>query len=63
MILVLMDDRQKMASLYMEEKKRSEDLNRQLREEKSRVRALGMGLEEESKRSFMTQTQKGTNDV
>jgi len=52
MILVLMEDRRKMASLYMEEKKRSEDLNRQLREEKSRVRALGMGLEEESKRSL-----------
>jgi len=50
--LVLMEDRRKMASLYMEEKKRSEDLNRQLREEKSRVRALGMGLEEESKRSL-----------
>jgi len=52
MILVLMEDRRKMASLYMEEKKRSDDLNRQLREEKSRVRALGMGLEEESKRSL-----------
>ena len=38
--------------LYMEEKKRSDDLTRQLREEKSRVRALGMGLEEESKRSL-----------
>ena len=27
MILVLMEDRRKMASLYMEEKKRSDDLN------------------------------------
>ena len=52
MILVLMEDRRKMATLYMEEKKRSEDLTRQLREEKSKVRALGMGLEEESKRSL-----------
>ena len=52
MILVLMEDRRKIATLYMEEKKRSEELNRQLREEKSRIRALGMGLEEESKRSL-----------
>lgn len=52
MVIVLMEDRRKMATLYVEEKKRSEELSRQLREEKSKVRALGMGLEEESKRSL-----------
>ena len=52
MILVLMEDRRKMATLYMEEKKRSEDLSRQLRDEKSKNLNLGMGLEEESKRSL-----------
>lgn len=52
MIVVLMEDRRKLANLFMEEKRRSEDLSRQLREEKARVRALGLGLEEESKRSL-----------
>jgi chromosome segregation ATPase len=52
MILVLLEDRRKMATLYMEEKRRVDDMSRQLREEKSKVRALGMGLEEESKRSL-----------
>merc|ERR1719450_1373836 len=41
-----------MATLYLEEKKRSEDLNHLLREEKSKVHSLGIGLEEESQRSL-----------
>ena len=41
-----------MASLYLEEKKRAEDLQRLLREEKTKVHSLGMGLEEETKRSL-----------
>ena len=44
--------RKKMASLYLEEKKRAEDLQRLLREEKTKVHSLGMGLEEETKRSL-----------
>ena len=35
--LLLLEDRKKMATLYVEEKKRSEDLNHLLREEKSKV--------------------------
>ena len=35
--LLLLEDRKKMATLYLEEKKRSEDLNHLLREEKSKV--------------------------
>ena len=52
MILVLMEDRRKMTNLYMEEVKKSNELTRLLREEKSKVRTLGVGLEEESKRSL-----------
>lgn len=51
-ILTLVEDRKKMAALYLEEKKRSEDLNRLLREERAKVNSLGIGLEEESKRSL-----------
>ena len=36
--LLLLEDRKKMATLYLEEKKRSEDLNHLLREEKSKVK-------------------------
>ena len=35
--LLLLEDRKKMATLYLEEKKCSEDLNHLLREEKSKV--------------------------
>ena len=35
--LLLLEDRKKMATLYLEEKKHSEDLNHLLREEKSKV--------------------------
>lgn len=51
-ILTLVEDRKKMAALYLEEKKRSEDLSRLLREERTKVNSLGIGLEEESKRSL-----------
>ena len=50
--LLLLEDRKKMATLYLEEKKRSEDLSHLLREEKTKVHSLGIGLEEESKRSL-----------
>ena len=52
MIIVLMEDRRKISNLYMEEVKKSNELTRILREEKSKVRTLGVGLEEESKRSL-----------
>ena len=39
-------------SMFQEEKKRSEDLNRLLRDERAKVNSLGIGLEEESKRSL-----------
>ena len=52
MIIVLMEDRRKISNLYMEEVKKSNEWTRILREEKSKVRTLGVGLEEESKRSL-----------
>jgi hypothetical protein len=39
-------------TLTQEEKKRSEDLTRLLHEERAKVNSLGIGLEEESKRSL-----------
>lgn len=51
-ILILLEDRKKMASLYLEEKRRTEDLSNLLRGEKSKLQSLGIGLEEESKRSL-----------
>ena len=50
--LLLLEDRKKMATLYLEEKKRTEDLGHLLRDEKGKVQSLGMGLEEETKRSL-----------
>ena len=52
MVLVLMEDRRKITNSYMEEVKKSNEVTRLLREEKSKVRTLGVGLEEESKRSL-----------
>lgn len=52
MVLVLMEDRRKITNTYVEEVKKSNELTRLLREEKSKVRTLGVGLEEESKRSL-----------
>jgi hypothetical protein len=61
--LTLVEDRKKMAALYLEEKKRSEDLNRLLREERSKVNSLGIGLEEESKRSLAMEDELETTLV
>jgi len=52
-----------MAALYLEEKKRSEDLNRLLREERSKVNSLGIGLEEETKRSLAMEDELETTLV
>ena len=41
-----------MATMYLEEKKRTEDLGHLLRDEKGKVHSLGLGLEEETKRSL-----------
>lgn len=61
--MTLVEDRKKMAALYLEEKKRSEDLNRLLREERSKVNSLGLGLEEESKRSLAMEDELETTLV
>ncbi len=61
--MTLVEDRKKMAALYLEEKKRSEDLNRLLREERSKVNSLGIGLEEESKRSLAMEDELETTLV
>jgi hypothetical protein len=51
-VLVLLSDRKKLHKLYMEEKKRSEDLAQILQEEKKKMETMALGLEEESKRSL-----------
>jgi len=51
-VLVLLADRKKLMKLYLEEKKRSEDLAQMLGEEKAKMETMAAGLEEESKRSL-----------
>ena len=51
-VLVLLADRKKLMKLYLEEKKRSEDLAGMLTEEKNKMDTMAAGLEEESKRSL-----------
>jgi len=51
-VLVLLADRKKLMKLYLEEKKRSEDLAQILQEEKGKMDSMAAGLEEESKRSL-----------
>ena len=51
-VLVLLSDRKKLHKLYLEEKKRSEDLAQILQEEKTKMETMAVGLEEESKRSL-----------
>ena len=51
-VLVLLADRKKLTKLYLEEKKRSEDLAQMLQDEKSKMDTMASGLEEESKRSL-----------
>jgi len=51
-VLVLLADRKKLMKLYLEEKKRSEDLAGMLQEEKTKMETMAAGLEEESKRSL-----------
>merc|ERR1712227_255631 len=51
-VLVLLADRKKLMKLYLEEKKRSEDLAQMLQDEKTKMDTLAAGLEEESKRSL-----------
>lgn len=51
-VLVLLSDRKKLTKLYLEEKKRSEDLAQMLQDEKSKMDTMATGLEEESKRSL-----------
>jgi hypothetical protein len=51
-VLVRLADRKKLMKLYLEEKKRSEDLAQMLGEEKTKMDTMAAGLEEESKRSL-----------
>ena len=51
-VLVLLADRKKLMKLYLEEKKRSEDLAQMLQDEKTKMDTMAAGLEEESKRSL-----------
>jgi len=51
-VLVLLADRKKLMKLYLEEKKRSEDLAQMLQDEKTKMETMAAGLEEESKRSL-----------
>jgi len=51
-VLVLLADRKKLMKLYLEEKKRSEDLAGMLQDEKGKMDTMAAGLEEESKRSL-----------
>jgi len=51
-VLVLLADRKKLMKLYLEEKKRSEDLAQMLGDEKTKMETMAAGLEEESKRSL-----------
>ena len=51
-VLVLLADRKKLMKLYLEEKKRSEDLAGMLQDEKTKMETMAAGLEEESKRSL-----------
>ena len=51
-VLVLLADRKKLMKLYLEEKKRSEDLAGMLQDEKTKMDTMAAGLEEESKRSL-----------
>ena len=51
-VLVLLSDRKKLHKLYLEEKKRSEDLAQMLEEERAKMETMALGLEEESKRSL-----------
>ncbi|TRY75696.1 hypothetical protein TCAL_01636 [Tigriopus californicus] len=52
MILLLVSDRKKIATLYLEEKRRSDELALVLREEKKKTKIMATELEEESKRSL-----------
>jgi len=51
-VLVLLADRKKLMKLYLEEKKRSEDLAQMMQDEKTKMDTMAAGLEEESKRSL-----------
>lgn len=51
-VLLLLAERKKIITKYIEERKRSEDLAQILSEEKARVDTIAEGLEEESKKSL-----------
>lgn len=51
-VLLLLAERKKIITKYIEERKRSEDLAQILSEEKQRVDTMAEGLEEESKKSL-----------
>lgn len=51
-VLLLLAERKKIITKYIEERKRSEDLAQILSEEKERVDSIAEGLEEESKKSL-----------
>lgn len=51
-VLMLLAERKKIITKYIEERKRSEDLAQILSEEKQRVDTIAEGLEEESKKSL-----------
>lgn len=57
LVLLLVNDRRKMAHLYTEEKRRTDELAKILREEKNKVQRISHELEEESKRSLAMETE------
>lgn len=56
-VLLLLAERKKIITKYIEERKRSEDLAQILSEEKQRVDTIAEGLEEESKKSLQMEAE------
>ncbi|XP_063841624.1 cortactin-binding protein 2-like isoform X3 [Scylla paramamosain] len=56
-ILMLVEERKRLALQYVEERKRSEDLAQILSEEKGRIDSMAEGLEEESKKSLQMEAE------
>ncbi|KAF0312031.1 uncharacterized protein FJT64_017192 [Amphibalanus amphitrite] len=57
MVLLLLAERKKVITKYIEERKRSEDLTQILSEEKGRAENMAEGLEEESKKSLQMEAE------
>lgn len=56
-VLLLLAERKKIITKYIEERKRSEDLAQILSEEKVRIDSMAEGLEEESKKSLQMEAE------